>query len=551
MTTSRQREFGAPTAEPLPVPLAPIPGETATGFAHRLASANEMPFADLRLHVRDLAGLSSNRPDLELGHRVIEHLGGIRRGHFAAQARRHEMPVRCSHNDWKIDYCTRGCGSPQPPRTACLRCSHGQSTTVISRGGAVCLHHGRWHLDGRDIDIRRFPEYGRAERWLSGKLWLRGIGLHTGELQLAARLLRIAAEDTRSSPAIGRGQTLGVDPFSSDADFLLCAYPEIVALTGTLIQPEFLRYLLSPRYDPRPQVEIIEGVIARLAHAPAERGLRRTAENVIEHSRRAVLAAYGARKSRNVKTIRCRLDKALYASARTHRACLLRHLDAVRIPANWDVPLGWAAPPTRVLNRARLLPDDLDAILEHAGIGSELDLRAGTVSRARRLLVLNVDGTIARIRSGQEPDADHWRSWLDIDTGLIRELDRIVHRTGVHVAWLTSWPRDQLEWFIQHPLGGRLGGEHIPWQDWPKPGWRMRSLISYAVGTHAEAVVWVDGRAPYDAEARFVDGTGQRMRLVRTDKDVGLTGAVVERIERLLSPSRVPRAAHAEQVRFA
>lgn len=58
-----------------------------------------------------------------------------------------------------------------------------------------------------------------------------------------------------------------------------------------------------------------------------------------------------------MKTIRCDFDKALIASARSARACLLRHLDTVRVPSRWETPLWWPAPPTDVLNRARLQPD--------------------------------------------------------------------------------------------------------------------------------------------------------------------------------------------------
>lgn len=75
------------------------------------------------------------------------------------------------------------------------------------------------------------------------------------------------------------------------------------------------------------------------------------------------MVAYGATKNYHAKTIACNFDKALYASARSNRACLLRHLDTVRMPT-LDVPMRWGATRSRTLNRAVLQPDDLDRLIE-------------------------------------------------------------------------------------------------------------------------------------------------------------------------------------------
>lgn len=345
----------------LPVSIRPLPGETVVGYVGRLAPANGLTFRDLRLHIRDLGKLPETNPNVEKVPGLVEALGGLAVGYFEKHDRKHYMFVRCSHYGWRPGRCRR-CSQPQTPRTECLRCSAGAPTTTRRRGAAVCLHHRRWHLSGRDIDVARYSEFGRAERWMSGKLWFHGIALHTGELQLAVRLLFAALRDAPDAAerALQRADEFGVSLEGSYEDALLCVYPEAVALTGILIDPEYLRYLLSPRYKSRDQVEIMQAAVAGVMGGTGGRRLREISRLVVERSQDAVMAAYGAKKSHGVKTISCGLDKALLASARSNRACLLRHLDTVRMPSSWDAPPSWGAPRNSILNRARLLPDDLD-----------------------------------------------------------------------------------------------------------------------------------------------------------------------------------------------
>lgn len=366
----------------LPVSIRPLPGETVVGYVGRLAPANGLTFRDLRLHIRDLGRLSETNPDVEKVPGLVETLGGLAQGYFERDARKHGMFVRCSHYGWRHGRCRR-CSQPQSSRTECLRCASGTPTTTRRRGAGVCLRHRRWHLDGRDVDLAMHPEFGRAERWVSGKLWFHGIALHTGELQLAVRLLLAALRD--SPEAAERAQTradeFGASLDSSYEDSLLCVYPEAVALTGILIDPEFLRYLLSPRYKSRDQVEIMQAAVAGVQGGTRGRHLRETSRLVVERSQDAVMAAYGAKKAYGVKTISCSLDKALLASARSQRACLLRHLDTVRMPSSWDAPTSWGAPRNSILNRARLLPDDLDrplpAVSRDPGRSAGVDGEAG------------------------------------------------------------------------------------------------------------------------------------------------------------------------------
>ena len=392
----------------LPVSVRPLPGETVVGYVGRLAPANGLTFRDLRLHVRDLGKLSETNPDVEKVPRLVEALGGLPAGYFERSGRDHCMFVRCSHFGWRAGRCRR-CSHFQVPRTECLRCSAGTPTTTRRRGAGVCLHHRRWHLSRRDVDVARHSDFGRAERWMSGKLWFHGIALHTGELQLAVRLLLAALAD--SPDAVERAQLradeFGVSMAGSYEDALLCVYPEAVALTGILIDPEYLRYLLSPRYRSRDQVEIMQAAVAGVLGGTGGRHLREISRLVVERSQDAVMAAYGAKKAHGVKTISCGLDKALLASARSNRACLLRHLDTVRMPSSWDAPPSWGAPRNSILNRARLLPDHLDLPLPAPSRDSSgsTDVDGEARSDYRVMPEHDTDGAGARPRH-DEPLAD-------------------------------------------------------------------------------------------------------------------------------------------------
>ena len=84
----------------------------------------------------------------------------------------------------------------------------------------------------------------------------------------------------------------------------------------------------------------------------------------------------------------------------------------------------------------------------------------------RRLLVLDVDGTISRIY-GENEYALHqnepgWRSWMSVDDAVVDALDALVEDSDTDVAWLTTWPHDQVAWLIQDPLRGKLSGPYVP-----------------------------------------------------------------------------------------
>lgn len=342
------------SVRPLPVMVQPLAAETITGFLGRLACANALTPRDLRLHVTDLAGMSPSHPNLERAAGWAERLGGLRRGHFADDARRNAMYVRCQHHAWQPVPCKR-CGYTQDARSACRRCARGEHTSVRSRGGAVCNHHQRWHFDGADIDLTGFPEYTRAERCLSGTLWKRGIGLATGELQLAASLIRYWAIEERPEGRIAdRMATIGIDSLDADNVFLT-AYPEVVRLTAILTDLSFASYLLSPRFSLAEQVWALEAAVVTVMNGCTTPRLHQIAEQIVARGKMAVETAFGMRQNANNKRP-ATLEKSLVASSQRHRSCLLRHLSTVRIQILPYEP-GVAAPRNRVLVRRRPLPD--------------------------------------------------------------------------------------------------------------------------------------------------------------------------------------------------
>lgn len=152
----------------------------------------------------------------------------------------------------------------------------------------------------------------------------------------------------------------------------------------------------------------------------------------------------------------------------------------------------------------------------------------------RRLLVLDVDGTVSRIYRDEErvlyQGEPGWRSWMSVDDDVVDSLDRLVEDSELDVAWLTTWPHDQVAWLIQEPLRGKLSGPYVPWQNWPKQGWRLQSLISYVREVKPSAVAWADDRAPQDGARRLTGMTEVPSFVVRPNKFAGLTLENVDEI---------------------
>lgn len=267
------------------------------------------------------------------------------------------MYVRCPHYAWQPSLCRR-CGYAQQPRTGCRRCTTGQATTIRSRGGAVCNRHARWHIGGADIDLTGLPEYTHAERCVSGTLWKRGIGLATGELQLATTLIRHWLTDSPITDRLERRRTaLQVDGLTQE-DVFLVAYPEVVNLTTVLTDLSFASYLLSPRFSLAEQVWALEAAVVTIVHGSTNQRLHTVAEQIITRGKEAVETAFGMRQSPHNKRP-ATLEKSLVASSQRHRSCLLRHLSTVRIQILPYDP-GVAVPKNGTMVRRRPLPDVLD-----------------------------------------------------------------------------------------------------------------------------------------------------------------------------------------------
>jgi len=152
----------------------------------------------------------------------------------------------------------------------------------------------------------------------------------------------------------------------------------------------------------------------------------------------------------------------------------------------------------------------------------------------RGLLVLDVDGTVSRIFREEEhslhQNESGWRSWMSVDDDVVDALDSLVESSQIDVAWLTTWPHDQVAWLVQEPLRGKLSGPYVPWQNCPKQGWRLQSLISYVREVKPSVVAWADDRAPEDAARRLTGMTEVPSFVVRPNKFVGLTLENVDKI---------------------
>lgn len=299
----------------LPVPVRPVDGETPDSYFRRLATANALTPQGLWAHIR---ANNDQLPYERVLHRAtaeLEILGGLPPGWFAANRARHLLPIRCPHHGWRMRVCAT-CSRPPAVRPGCRRCADGTDTQIASRDGPVCLRHRQWvYGDDGGIDIAGMPAHLAAERRFRTALHDRGIGLETGELQLADRLLADWSRDHA-----------GPGPGSENHGSLFRAYPQIVRLTLTLTDPRFIETLLDPHWSPSQQALLLTRAITEITHEPPADTALAGVWDEIHAGRRAVEAAFGMLGRRQAR--KCAWQRALCAAAYTHRACLLRHLDA-------------------------------------------------------------------------------------------------------------------------------------------------------------------------------------------------------------------------------
>jgi hypothetical protein len=299
----------------LPVPVRPVDGETPDSYFRRLAPANALTLPQLWAHIRTTnERLPYERaPDRAIPE--LEALGSLPPDWFQTNRAHHLLPIRCPHNRWRMRVCV-ACSRPPAARAGCGRCAGGTATQVASRAGAICLRHRRW-AHGTHLDITGMHTHLAAERLFRAVLHDRGIGLETGELQLADSLL---SHWSREHPPPDRPA-----PLQEHGTFFQ-SYPQIVRLTVTLTDPRFTSSLLDPHWSPSQQALL-------LSHAITDVTRQRPSDSTLEDlwaqvytGRRAVEAAFGMLGRRQSR--KCAWERALCAAAYTHRACLLRHLDA-------------------------------------------------------------------------------------------------------------------------------------------------------------------------------------------------------------------------------
>lgn len=125
----------------LPVRVRPVPFETVESFGQRLAAANSIPERRWRIG-RLAAHEAGSRLTLE---QLLEELGALRSGHFAAQ--RAALPAH--EDDSRCGECVTGLDQ----RFGCTRCTNGATARQMNHDGPrVCPRHRRWVGPGASPD---------------------------------------------------------------------------------------------------------------------------------------------------------------------------------------------------------------------------------------------------------------------------------------------------------------------------------------------------------------------------------------------------------------
>ena len=304
----------------LPVAVRPVDGETSESYFGRLAAANSIPTESLWGYLRQLHGSLPVKRNAEFATTELEALGGVPKLWFTINRSHHLLPIRCSHRRWQLRICDI-CSTTSSVRPGCRRCSAGQLTQVATATGAICLRHRRWIHNGVDLDLSHLPKHLTAEKRFRSHLTTRGIALGTGELELARRLL---GDEQNHRSLSGNANPAGAE------ESFLQMYPQIVDLTIALTDPEFTALLMHPRWSPSQHALLLSRTICEfIGHAPSDSYTSVLWETVYQ-DQQAVEAAYAMMGTRSKR--KCCSQRAFCAAAYTHRACLLRHLNAKHMP---------------------------------------------------------------------------------------------------------------------------------------------------------------------------------------------------------------------------
>lgn len=234
----------------LPVRVHVYPAETVSSVFTRLATANHVPTGELWTSVRrHQAGLQL-RTMPELAPERVAELAGLPNDYFRHGRRCDRLFARCAHNDWRYSNCPT-CAPRPAPVTMCQRCAGGELVYARIRSGPVCVKHRRWHYDGQDIDLTNERRHLRAERCFTGMLWERGIGLETGEIELATDLL--------SAKRRLEGRLSDVPSYSARLRVL---YPDVIALVELLTEPWAVQFLSNRKLGHVPVALLVDAAVA-------------------------------------------------------------------------------------------------------------------------------------------------------------------------------------------------------------------------------------------------------------------------------------------------
>lgn len=342
----------------LPIRVEPVDGETADGYASRLASAHLLNDADIRRLVLGHVSRTSWSPADPRVTGVLEAIAALPPGALRHDFDRDGMSVQCGHRSWRPQKCPK-CRRFAAPRTACRTCAHGMDTTTIARGGALCLIHQQFTFREARADVRDIPEYERAEQMLRTRLWPRGVALHTGEINLATAFVRAWAAGAGESNVVAqRAERLSVGDPHTYEQMLLCAYPEAIRVAHVLTTLRLITPLLNITTSALTQAGLLSQMVAKAIGASVNDELHAFTIAVVGHAHQAMIYMYGLRTRRQAKYQLCPLNRALIVAAHRRRACLLRHANPRALPDICGEPTD-AATRTRVIRNWPILIDEL------------------------------------------------------------------------------------------------------------------------------------------------------------------------------------------------
>lgn len=328
----------------LPCRVIPLPGETPTGFLARLAAANAIDAMALANYILREAGTRSIGPTNHLLMSAAESAGALPPGHFAHDRARFRMYRRCHHVGWKLRRCAR-CDVVDEARSACSVCSEGIATEVFGRGGGYCIRHRRWHFRGEDKLVGSPEGYRRAEQTLSGLLWSRGVSMHTGELDLATRLIL----DSWQEPPEAERRTV------------TCVYGPAVDLLVTLTDADVVLGLTALAERDTRQIEGLIGLVVGAGGGSRTPELETTAAAVVKVHRAAMYTAIQMPRSSGSTISKAPFEKGIAEAAYREKAVLLRHVTRSGRRVDVVERAVQAAPVARVVSQ-RIVPGWADNV---------------------------------------------------------------------------------------------------------------------------------------------------------------------------------------------